>query len=299
MAVLGLAIGMTQERVAGQNSDRKATGSEQTRTETPGTKVKANERGDGKVKSRRGHALGMSVEAQGNQGILISQVEDPGLASKAGLRANDRIVSADNRPFRHPRQLEAYLASHGGRPIPIVVVRDNQQQTIMYTPPMRSGDSAWLGVFLEEGDADAKGARITQVYPGGPAARAGLQPGDTIIQVNKQRIESAADLIDQVAQMEPQTEAQFSIMRDQKEEQVPVVLGTHHNFAQAGADHDFTASSGQAQNGNHAFENVPPHAMQLEHDRRAAEQHQRIEQQIEQLRDEIHQLREELKQQRK
>jgi len=294
--VLGLAVGLTWDRVSGQGADQKSQPAAQATT----TKTKTTAHGDSKVKTRRGHALGMAVEAQGNQGIAVTQVEESGLAAKAGIRANDRIVTADNRPFRNSRQFEAYLASHGGRPIPIVVVRDNQQQTIMYTPPMRSGDSAWLGVFLEEGDAEAKGARITQVYPGGPAARAGLQPGDTITQVDKQRIESPSDLISLVAQMEPQTEAQFSIVRDQKEEQIPVVLGAHHTFVQSSTDHDSASNNGQqAQNGNHAFENVPPYAMQLEHDRREAEQHQRIEQQIEQLRDEIRQLREELKQQRK
>lgn len=293
--ILGLAIGLTQERVSGQGADQKGA----TPAVAPTTKVKTNDSGDVKVKTRRGHALGMTVDAQGNQGIVVSQVEDAGIASKAGLKANDRIISADNRPFKHPRQFEAYLASHGGRPIPLVVMRDNQQQTIMYTPPMRTGDSAWLGVFLEEGDADAKGARITQIYPGGPAARAGLQPGDVITQMDNQKVETPADLIGLVAQLAPQTEAQFTVVRDQKEERIPVVLGAHHHFVQAGLSHDHGAGNEQPQNGDHAFENVPPHAMQLEHDRRAAEQHQRIEQQIEQLRDEIRQLREELKQQRK
>jgi membrane-associated protease RseP (regulator of RpoE activity) len=106
----------------------------------------------------------MTVEAQGNEGIAITNTEEGGIAARAGLKQGDRIISADNHPFKQARQFEAYLASHGGRPISIVIMRDGRQQTIMYTPPYRAGDSAWLGVFLEEGDSKTKGARITQAY---------------------------------------------------------------------------------------------------------------------------------------
>jgi len=231
------------------------------------------------------------------------------------LKQGDRIVSADNRGFQHPRQFEAYLASHGGRQIPIVILRDGQHQTIMYSPPFRAGDSAWLGVFLEEGDHSGKGAHITEVYPGGPAARGGLQPGDVITRANDQKIENPADLIGAVADMTPRTEAKFTVMRDEHEQQFPVTLGAYQHFmpqnngnggangyGDNGQHHDGQHQDGQHQNGGQyqsghdALSGVPPYAMQLEHDRRAAEQRERIEQEIRALRDEIRQLREELKQ---
>ncbi len=286
--LLGFAIATTHHTVWGQ-----AKSSDQKSQPTDKTKTKSDQAAGEKRPTHKGHALGMTVEAQGNEGLMIANVEDSGVAGRAGLKQGDRIVSADGRTFQRPRQLEAYLASHGGRPIQIVVMRDGRQQSVMYVGPHRAGDSAWLGVFLEEGESGVTGARITQVYPGGPAARGGLQPGDVVTQVNETKIESPADLIATMAEFAPQTAVNFTVMRDEHEQKLPVTLGAYQHFMPQNGN---GADNGQYQAGHEAFENVPPYAMQLEHDRREAEQHERIEQEIRALRDEIRQLRDELKQ---
>ncbi len=286
LLLLGVAIAAAQNQVTKQAKTQPAASQAKNDASTPA---------DGKSKSvRRGHALGMTAEA-GDQGVVLSKVEPGGVAAKAGFHEKDRIISADHRQFKHPRQFEAYLSSHGGRPIPVVVMRDGQQQTITYVPPFRSADSAWLGVFLEEGDVPANGAQINQIYPDGPAARAGLQPGDVITQVGDEKITNAADLIAAIAGMAPQAEAQFAISRNDKKETIAVTLGSHHqqgvmpyNNSQEDGNQPHVSTNG--------MDAIPPYAMRLEHDRRNAEQHQRIEEEIRALREEIHQLREELKQ---
>jgi serine protease Do len=40
---------------------------------------------------------------------------------------------------------------------------------------------------------DLAGAVVTNVDPGSPAAEAGLQPGDVILEMNREPVESAAD----------------------------------------------------------------------------------------------------------
>jgi predicted metalloprotease with PDZ domain len=292
LLLLGVAVAAAQNQ-ATKKADPKAQPS------APQTKAKsdATAAADVKVKTvKRGHTLGMTVDT-GDQGVVITKIEQGGIAGKAGFREKDKIVSVDHRAFKHPRRFEAYLASQAGRPVPVVVMRDGQQQTIMYTPPFRAADSAWLGVYLEEGEHPEKGAQISQVYPDGPAARAGLEPGDVITQVDKAKIESAADLIDTVAGMAPEAQAQFTILRNDQQETIPVTLGSHH---QQGAMPYNTPQDegGQPQASNNPFDTIPPHAMRLEHDRRTAEQHQRIEEEIRALREEIRQLREELKQSR-
>jgi S1-C subfamily serine protease len=245
----------------------------------------------------------MKVESKGDQGLVVTNIEENSLAAQAGLRPNDRIIFVDGRPFTHGRQLDAYLAGHGGRRVPVIIDRSGQRLTVYMTPAQLASDTAWLGVYLEEGESNATGARITQVYPSGPAARAGLQPGDTITQIDDRRIEHPADLISRVQELEPQTQSQLVIVRANRELKVPVTLGSRETFV-----HSQQASYGnensqppveneQAQNANgpSEFDDVPEHAMGLEQDRRNAEQHQRIEHEIQLLREEIRQLREELK----
>ncbi len=122
--------------------------------------------------------LGVQV-APGNQalgqGLQVSTLEENSLAAKAGLQANDRIMSVDGRTFTSGRQLDAYLASQGGRRIPIIYERGGQRSTVFVTPSAIGHDTAWLGVFLEEADASYRGRccqrqlRVTHVYPSGPA----------------------------------------------------------------------------------------------------------------------------------
>ena len=45
------------------------------------------------------------------------------------------------------------------------------------------------------------------------------------------------------------------------------------------------------ESGDDDFGNIPPHAMQLEHDRRMAEQHERIETELRKLQEEVRLLR--------
>jgi len=247
---------------------------------------------------RRAMTLGAEMQPQADHALLATKIEENGLAARAGLRQDDRIISVDGRAFASGRQLDAYLAGQGGRRVPIVIVRGGQRSTIYVTPAQVGGDTAWLGVFLEEDDGGAKGTRITHVYPSGPAARAGLHAGDIITQIDDRKIDSPSDVIMFVQESEPESETQFTILRNDQDLKIPVLLGRREHFTRQ-LDANGYGGANYPQEQQHGdrddFENVPPHAMQLEHDRRIAEQHERIEQELRALREEIRQLREELK----
>lgn len=261
---------------------------------------------DTKKAQRRAASLGLQVQAQ-NDKLQVTQVAENSPAAQAGIQKNDQIVSVDGRTFTSEKQLDAYLVSQGSRRVPIVVERNGQRTTINFSAPQLAADTAWLGVFLQDGQSDAKGAFVTQVYPTGPAARAGLHPGDTIVNAGSQKIESPADLITLVQESEPQQQIEFTVMRNNQSMKIPVTLASRHDFMphgnnqgnfQANYPHTFGGPKNEpngAFDGEDEFSNVPPHAMGLEHDRRIAEQHQRIEDEIRQLREEIQKLREDLK----
>lgn len=297
--LLGISIAFAQEATSPKSPPARNVPANRAgkadNTEAAPTDDKSRNRAE--ASRRRGHGLGFEIGAQGDQqGLYVSSIEEKSAVAQAGLKQNDRIVSIDGRSFTGARQVQAYLSGQGGRRVPIIVERGGQQYTVQFTPAPFESDAAWLGVYLEEGDANMKGARITHVYPAGPAARAGLYAGDIVTQIAGQQIDSSADLVATVQQMEPKKEVEFVILRNERESKVPVVLGSRDAFAARNFERNQNGDDQQfAENEHNAFDNVPPYAMHLEHDRRAAEQHQRIENEIRLLREEIARLREELK----
>ncbi|QOC23669.1 trypsin-like peptidase domain-containing protein [Wenzhouxiangella sp. AB-CW3] len=100
--------------------------------------------------------------------------------------------------------------------IPAPVARRVASQIIEYGQVKRG----WLGADLADvtlnltgQDATRPGARITQIHQGGPAWRAGLQPGDILVQANEQSVASARALTQRLANLEPGREVEFEIIR--------------------------------------------------------------------------------------
>ncbi|PLZ00813.1 peptidase [Burkholderia sp. WAC0059] len=75
------------------------------------------------------------------------------------------------------------------------------------------------------GMATPDGALVSSVDPGGPAAKAGLQPGDVILAVNGQAIDDSTDLPSLIAGMKPGTKADVQIWRDKAKKDVGVTIG--------------------------------------------------------------------------
>jgi len=301
-----------QQAQGTDRSDRQAS-REQSRDQS--------DRGDQNRSSLR-QRLGLSFDQQrqGQGGLLINDVQQGTTAAGAGLRPGDQIVAVDGRNVSSPQQFFAYLGGQSGRPIPLTVNRQGRQYTIQLQADQGGGNTAWLGVFLQESEGNEEGAQITQVYPAGPAARAGLRPGDVITQVDGQRVRSSAELISAIEEEQPGGRAQLTVSRNNQQLDLPVVLGSRETFTsfdqhdqwrgqgggqyatsgqsdQSGGQSDRSGRSSQSQ--PDYFGNLPPFAMQLEHERRMYEQHQRIETEIAKLQDEVRQLREAVQQLRR
>ena len=91
-----------------------------------------------------------------------------------------------------------------------------------------------IGVSLQELDPemvrqwglpDARGALVTRVFPGTPAERAGLEPGDVIRSFNGTRVDTSSDLPPLVGALPPGTEVTLSLLRDGREREVALELG--------------------------------------------------------------------------
>lgn len=112
-----------------------------------------------------------------------------------------------------------------------------------------------LGVVIQEvnydlaksfGLARASGALISQVIAGGPAARAGLQPGDIVQAVNGEEVENSSDLPVIVGILPPGREVTLTLWRKGKQITAKVVLDNMNNDVAANnTDTDAVQPSGE------------------------------------------------------
>jgi serine protease Do len=72
---------------------------------------------------------------------------------------------------------------------------------------------------------EAKGAIITEVTPGSPAAKAGLQSGDILTEVNGKKIDDRNAVILAIGQMAPGAKVELTVIREGKSEKISATVG--------------------------------------------------------------------------
>jgi serine protease Do len=150
-------------------------------------------------------------------GAVISQVEPDSPGAKAGLQIGDVITGVDGKKVEDAGKLQVIVGEkHPNDRITLNVVRDGKDLTLPVTledmqahPGSEAGEGsahgkARWGLGLADltpelrqqiqAPADVHGAVIERVQPGSPADNAGLQQGDIILEVNRHKVQNAADV---------------------------------------------------------------------------------------------------------
>jgi serine protease Do len=186
-------------------------------------------------------------------GAVVLNVAPGGAAAKAGIEPGDVIVGYNGKPIRNRDELVAMVtATKPGTTVPIRVVRDGQERTISVTveeldletesaalrsdnrgggntpEETSSGFGLTLGNITPQVaqqlrlDRNVQGAVITAVEPGSPAARAGVAPGDVIVRVGRETVQSAAEASRALGAIESGGTAFLRILRNGQETFVAV-----------------------------------------------------------------------------
>jgi len=150
------------------------------------------------------------------KGAIVGQVQDGSPADKAGVKPGDIIVKVDGVAVDGSKSVQkTILTKQIGQKVQLAVWRDGKEQVVPTTTselPSEAGETqasssgngserGKLGLGLQNVTPQIaeqlnlpkglRGAVIGEVRPGSPAAEAGLNRGDVIIEIDRRAVTSA------------------------------------------------------------------------------------------------------------
>ncbi len=174
----------------------------------------------------------------GARGALIARAQEDGPAAKGGIRNGDVVLSFNGVAVREMRNLPRIVAdSRAGTTVPVVVWREGREQTLQVpvgelpaetqqasatgrqgqqqpAPGDRMVELAGLGLKVSgltnelreryRLRAEQRGVVITEVTEGGVAAERNLRPGDVVVEVQQQRVNTPQELVARIEQLRRQ-----------------------------------------------------------------------------------------------
>jgi serine protease Do len=160
--------------------------------------------------------LAKALSLSATDGALVAQVAPGSPAERAGIQRGDVILDVDGKAVGKMRDLSrAIAATPVGKKIPMRLLRDGKEMAVEIevdklaetgarasVPETRSAAES-IGIRVQDIDdalreqlelGDVEGAAVVAVDPVGPAAQAGIEPGDVIVEVDRKPVTSAAEL---------------------------------------------------------------------------------------------------------
>jgi serine protease Do len=156
---------------------------------------------------------------KGQQGIVISEIIKGNPADLAGLKIYDVIIEFNGAPIRSGRELLKEVAKAPvGKPVPLKVLREGKEKEFQLKPVERKEEKEGeakkpskkeegkeqpsLGLQIEDIDRYpglkekfelADGVVVIGVEKDSPAEKAGIEKGDVITEVNREKIRNVSD----------------------------------------------------------------------------------------------------------
>jgi serine protease Do len=155
-------------------------------------------------------ALKNKFGLQSEKGALVSQVVPGGPAAQAGIERGDVIVSFNGNILKSAHDLPFLVATTPvGKKVQVEVLRNGEKKTFEVevgelkeetAKAAEKGPKPYLGMTVEDitpkvaGEynlSKTSGVVVTDVEADTPAERAGLQPGDVILEIDRVEVKDA------------------------------------------------------------------------------------------------------------
>jgi S1-C subfamily serine protease len=165
-------------------------------------------------------SLGRTIEAPNNfpiaNAIQTDAAINPGNSGGPLLDGNGRVIGVNS-------QIRSTTGTSNGLgfAVPVSTVK-------FVVPQIKDGgkvERAYLGISNGT-PQDRSGAVIQSVAPGGPAASAGLQPNDKIVDIDGREVQSSEDVSAAVDARKPGEQAKVTVIRGGDRRTLVVDLGT-------------------------------------------------------------------------
>jgi serine protease Do len=177
--------------------------------------------------------LAKSMKLNDKKGALVADVTKGGPADAAGLQRGDVIVRFDGKEIAEMHSLPPLVAATPiDKEVAVTILRNGAEQTLRVKVGRMPGEPARMsgpdepaqgkwGLALRELDArtaqrlgltPGEGVFVAAVQPGSAADRAGIRPGDVVLEVNRQKVTSVEDAQAE-AQKDPNAQSLLLLFR--------------------------------------------------------------------------------------
>jgi len=163
--------------------------------------------------------MAKSLQLKDRRGAIVSEVFKGDPAERAGIRAGDIVTEINGKQIKDTHELLLSIASfHVGDKVSIKVIRDGREMIFQVTVVERKdqpeaaaakgGAYEQFGLAVEDitpeiarylGIPKKTGIIVVRVQSGSPADEMGIQPQDIILQVNKTKIASVKEYVNEVS----------------------------------------------------------------------------------------------------
>ena len=124
------------------------------------------------------YILGIRVPSYSNQPAVIDKIEEGSSAVRAGLKIRDKIVAIDGEATPTWQSVEIEIATSPNQLLTLTIEREGRlinRDVVPSATKKRKIGTIGVAPFLPY--------ILSAIEPGSPAAQAGLQPGDELLQV--------------------------------------------------------------------------------------------------------------------